>query len=292
VKRRPRLVLAAVVLVTRGAVNRRPRLVLGAVVLVALLGAGFGRAATHRADGTAGANGANGALPASAAVPDDVPPLTDAPGGGAWRAARTAEARKGRWTAHLERAAVLRAAPDGRQVAHVGRKTGYGARRVYAVAAFRPGWVGVRALQRPNATLAWLPEDAVRLQPVRTTLVADLSDRELTLRVDGEVRDRAAVGIGRPGSETPAGHYGVTDRLRGGGGGLGAVYGCCIIPLTGHQPKLPPGWAGGTRLALHATPTPGTVGQEVSAGCLRMRDEDIRRMLPAVPLGATMTVRR
>ena len=269
--------------------NQRARLVPAAVVLVALLGAAFGRAATHRdAISATGVNGATGELPA---LPRDLPPLTGAPGGAAWRAAHTTEARRGRWTAHLERAAVLRAAPEGRRVAHVRRRTGYGARRVYAVAAFRPSWIGVRALQRPNGALAWLPEDAVRLQPIRTTLVADLSDRELTIRVDGKVRHRASIGIGRPGSETPVGRYGVTDRLRGGGDGLGAVYGCCIIPLTGHQPKLPPGWAGGTRLALHATPTPGSVGQEVSAGCLRMRDGDIRRMLPAVPLGATMTVR-
>ena len=269
--------------------NPSPRLVLAAVVLVALLGAGFGRAATHRAaDSATVTSAATRVMPA---VSDDLPSLTDAPGGGAWRAARSAEAGQGRWTAHLERAAVLRAAPEGRRVARVRRRTGYGARRVYAVAALRPGWIGVRAQQRPNGKLAWLPEDAVRLQPIRTTLVADLSDRELTLRVNGKVRHRSPIGIGRPGSETPVGRYGVTDRLRGGGGGLGAVYGCCIIPLTGHQPKLPPGWTGGTRLALHATPTPGSVGQEVSAGCLRMRDRDIRRVLPAVPLGATMTVR-
>ncbi len=269
--------------------NRRPRPVLAVVVLLALLGAGFGRAAAHRvADGATGVSGAAGVMPP---LPDDLPALTDAPGGAAWRTARTAEARRGRWTAHLERAAVLRVAPGGRRVTRVSRRTGYGARRVYAVAAFRPGWIGVRALQRRNGALAWLPEDAVRLQPIRTTLVADLSDRELTIRVDGRIRHRAPIGIGRPGSATPVGRYGVTDRLRGGGGGLGAVYGCCVIPLTGHQPKLPPGWTGGTRLALHATPTPGSVGQEVSAGCLRMRDADIRRVLPAVPLGATMTVR-
>ena len=269
--------------------DRRPRVILAAVVLLALLGAGFGRAATHRA--TDGATGVSEATDVMPALPDDLPSLTGAPGGAAWRAARTTEAREGRWTAHLERAAVLRVAPGGRQIGRVRLRTGYGARRVFAVAALRPGWIGVRALQRPNGKLAWLPEDALRLQPVRTTLVADLSDRELTIRVDGKVRHRAPIGIGRPGSETPVGRYGVTDRLRGGGGGLGAVYGCCIIPLTGHQPKLPPGWTGGTRLALHATPTPGTVGQEVSAGCLRMRDADIRRILPAVPLGATMTVR-
>lgn len=188
------------------------------------------------------------------------------------------------------RSTVLRTAPRGGRVAHVTARTGYGAQRIYAVGAVRPGWVGVRAFQRPSGKLAWLPEDAVRLLPIRTTLVADLSGRELTLRVAGRIRFRAPIGIGRPGSETPPGRYGVTDRLRA-GAGAGAVYGCCMLQLTGHQPKLPIGWVGGTRLALHGTPTPGSVGQEVSAGCLRMRNEDIRALLPAVPLGATLTVR-
>jgi lipoprotein-anchoring transpeptidase ErfK/SrfK len=121
--------------------------------------------------------------------------------------------------------------------------------------------------------------------------VADLSDRELTIRVDGRIRQRAPVGIGRPGSETPVGRFGVTDRLAG-GPGAGGVYGCCIIPLTGSQPDPPPGWTAGTRLALHGTPAPDSVGREASAGCLRMRDADLRRILRSVPLGATLVVRR
>jgi hypothetical protein len=57
-------------------VNQRARLVPAAVVLVALLGAAFGRAATHRdAIGATGVNGATGELPA---LPRDLPPLTGA----------------------------------------------------------------------------------------------------------------------------------------------------------------------------------------------------------------------
>jgi len=230
------------------------------------------------------------ALAAADGVLADLPRLTSRPDAAGWRAARNAEAARGALTAHLTRPAVLRAGPGGAEVAHLERRTGYGAKRVFAVGALRPGWVGVRSFQRPNGRLGWIPASALRLEPVHTTLVADLSDRELTIRVDGRVRHRAPLGIGRPGHETPLGRFGVTDRLEG-GPGAGAAYGCCVIPLTGHQTKLPAGWTGGTRIALHGTPSPGSVGQEVSAGCLRMRDEDIRRILSAVPLGATLTVR-
>ena len=243
--------------------------------------------------GCAGGDRASRATTPAAGAPAVTAPAAPAPKasgtGAAGREPKAEDVRRGRWAARLLRPAILRTAPGGRRVARVGLETGYALPRVMAVAALRPGWVGVRALQRPNGELGWLPADAVRLTPVRTTLVADLSDRELTLRVGGAVRHRVPVGIGRPGSETPLGRYGVTDRLRGGDGP--SPYGCCIIPLTGHQPDPPPGWTGGTRLALHGTPSQGSVGQEVSAGCLRMRDADIRRLLREVPLGATLVVR-
>lgn len=272
----------------------RPFVAAGAGVVV--LAASVALQAADPGAETGGAGATRAAPTASASARATEPRVVglgaDARGADTRRAARDSEARKGRLSAYLLRPAVLRFAPGGRRVARVGRRTGYGSRRVFAVGRLRPGWVGVRALQRPNGRLAWLPEDAVRLRPVRTTLVADLSARELTVRVDGRLRHRAPVGIGRPGSETPLGRFGVTDRLRAGGDEARAVYGCCAIALTGNQPNPPPGWTGGTRLALHGTPSEGSVGREVSAGCLRMRGADLRRLLRTVPLGATLTVRR
>ena len=280
----------------------RRRALLGAVALLAgALGAGLGWLVSHTdravgppstptvasgggaASGATGSSGATGASGASGATGSVRRPRVSL-------ARRTEEARAGQWSARLLRPALLRRAPGGKRVGRVGLRTGYGAKRVFAVGAVRRGWVGVRSVEVGNNRLAWVPADAVRLQKVRMTLVADLSARELTIRVDGRIRRRSPIGIGRPGSETPIGRYGVTDRLKA-AKGAGALYGCCVLPLTGRQPKLPPGWTGGTRLALHGTPGPGSVGREVSAGCLRMRDRDVRPLLTSVPLGATLRVR-
>jgi hypothetical protein len=102
----------------------------------------------------AASTSAGEARSASAAAPDPAK----------LRAQRNALGRQGRLTAHLLRPALLRDAPAGARVARVGRRTGYGAPRIYAAVAFRPGWVGVRALQRPNGSLGWLPEAALRVQ--------------------------------------------------------------------------------------------------------------------------------
>ena len=70
-----------------------------------------------------------------------------------------------------------------------------------------------------------------------------------------------------------------------------AAYGCCILALTGHQPRLPSGWSGGDRLAVHGTGAPSTIGRAASAGCLHASASVMRRLLATVPLGSTVRIR-
>jgi lipoprotein-anchoring transpeptidase ErfK/SrfK len=97
------------------------------------------------------------------------------------------------------------------------------------------------------------------------------------------------VAVGRPGSETPTGRFAVTDKLRG--AGYGPYYGCCILALNAHQPKLPAGWQGGNRIAIHGTNSPGTIGSPASAGCLRAADSDLEVLMRRVPLGTPVFIR-
>jgi lipoprotein-anchoring transpeptidase ErfK/SrfK len=241
---------------------------------------------THRAtgDGTP----ATGPTLSAGVLPDGLPALQPAGAAVDRLLERREQAKAGELTAHLTRTALLRAAPGGARVSRVGLRTGYGAKRVFAVAAVKPGWVGVRALQMKDNSVGWLPASAVRLQPTRTLLVSDLSARTVTLRVGGKVRYRFPIAIGRAGSRTPIGRYGVTDRLKT---ASNLIYGCCVIPLTGHQQNLPAGWTGGTRIALHGTLESDSVGRDVSAGCMRMHDKDLKRLMGHVPLGTTVIVR-
>jgi hypothetical protein len=177
-------------------------------------------------------------------------------------------------------------------VARIGSTTEFGSRRVLAVAARRRDWLGVVATERPNNRLGWVRRDNAGLKLRRTgwSLHADLSDRTLTLRQDGRRVHRLTVAIGRPGSETPTGRFAVTDKLSG--SSYGPYYGCCILALSGHQPKTPPGWTGGNGLAIHGTDAPSSIGTAASAGCMRASDADLRRLMDKVPLGTTVFTRR
>lgn len=182
--------------------------------------------------------------------------------------------------------------PGGPATLRVGTTTEFGSRRVLAVGARRGGWLGVVTTERPNNRLSWVRRESpgIELRRTRWSLHADLSDRTLTLRKGRRRVHRMTVAVGRPGSETPTGRFAVTDKLSG--SRYGPYYGCCILALSGHQPRTPPGWTGGNRLAIHGTDAPSTIGMAASAGCLRASDADLQRLMAKVPLGTTLFIRR
>ena len=189
-------------------------------------------------------------------------------------------------------AVELRSGPGAaRVVARVGSTTEFGSARALGVVARTGRWVGVSTPALPNGQLGWLDLDRakVRLARTRVSLTLDLSERELVLRRDGKAVRRMRVGVGRPGSPTPVGRFAVTDKLPG--ARYGAYYGCCILALSATQPRLPAGWKGGDRIAIHGTNDSGSIGAAVSAGCPHASDADMRALMRAVPLGAPVFVR-
>jgi hypothetical protein len=94
------------------------------------------------------------------------------------------------------------------------------------------------------------------------------------------------VGIGAPATPTPLGRFAVTDKLPG--AEFGAVYGCCVLALSGNQPHPPPGWDPATsRLAIHG----GRFGA-VSFGCLHAAEPKLLYLMRHVPVGTIVTIRR
>ena len=177
-------------------------------------------------------------------------------------------------------------------MALVGPTTQFGSPRVLNVAARRGAWLGVVTDEQPNGQLAWVEGERSRPcaaagPPGRFTPTSPSAALELR-RGDRTVR-RLSVAVGTSSSPTPPGRYAVTDKISG--SRYGAYYGCCILALTGHQTKPPPGWTGGDRLAIHGTDVPSSIGSAASAGCLRAADADLEVLMRLVPLGTPVFVR-
>ncbi|HET8950394.1 MAG TPA: L,D-transpeptidase, partial [Solirubrobacteraceae bacterium] len=167
-------------------------------------------------------------------------------------------------------------------------RTEFGSPKVVSVLDRRGAWLRVIVPERPNRRPGWIRAAATRAGTVDVSLHVDRSARRLTVRRGERLLRRVTVAVGRPGTETPTGRFAVTDKLRT--KRSDSPYGCCAIALSGHQTKLLPGWPGGDRLAIHATPQTETIGTAASLGCLRASTRDLQALLQIVPLGAPVFV--
>jgi hypothetical protein len=182
------------------------------------------------------------------------------------------------------RVVTVRNAPGGAVVTRLGATTEFGSPRTFAAT---PAGHGLRVIttELPNGRTGWVDgRGALRLSRTSVALDVDLSSRLLRVRAGKRLLRTLRVGIGAPGTATPTGRFAITDKLRG--SDYSAVYGCCILALSGHQTNLPPGWTGGDRLAIHG----GSTGGAVSTGCLHAAETDLHWLMRSVPLGAQITI--
>jgi lipoprotein-anchoring transpeptidase ErfK/SrfK len=189
---------------------------------------------------------------------------------------------------NVKRRTQLRLAPNGKVVATIATKTNFHSPTILAVAARKPGWVLVRTSIEKHH-VGWLPLSAGHLFEEPRSIVIDLSRRTLMVFHRGKLTDTYKVAIGMTATPTPRGTFAITDRLTT--GNAQSDYGCCILALTAHQPKILQGWGGGDRVAIHATPHEWTIGKSISHGCIRASNAALRQLMRHVRLGMPVTIR-
>lgn len=184
---------------------------------------------------------------------------------------------------------ALRDAPGGEVLERVGDETEWGSPTVFLVHRTRGAWAAVPTPYFENGRLAWVRLDprVLRAGSVDVAIEVDLSDFEARLLAEGEVLRSFAITIGMPEAPTPTGRFAVTDTFRG---DLNPAYGCCAVALTARQTRLPSGWLGGDRIAIHGTT--GPLGAEISHGCVRAADADVAALVRWAPPGTPVTIRQ
>jgi hypothetical protein len=180
---------------------------------------------------------------------------------------------------------LLYSAPGSAKVlATVNGHTEFGSTTTLPVVSFRGRWLEVISTALPNGVHGFVRTGQTWLRRDPMAIDVDLSSRRLRVWRDGVVERRAEIAIGAPSSPTPIGQFAVTDELTG----LNpAAYGCCILALSGHQTRLPSGWPGGDRLAIHGG---GGIGSAVSSGCLHAAEPTLHWLMEHVPLGTQVII--
>ena len=182
------------------------------------------------------------------------------------------------------------ARPGGAPLATLGQTTVFGSARVLSVVGRSGRWLHVSTTDLPSARNGWLDSSTpgLTIRSTQLSIVISLHDRTLELRRGDEVLHTMTVGVGAPASPTPTGRFAVTDKLPG--TSFSPVYGCCVLALSARQTRLPAGWQGGDRIAIHGTNVPSSIGAAVSSGCVHAADGDLRYLMARVPLGTPVTI--
>jgi L,D-transpeptidase catalytic domain len=179
--------------------------------------------------------------------------------------------------------------PGGKVLETVGDETEFGSPTAFAVQRDHGGWAAVPTPLFENGRLAWVRLDPRRLKAFIAPyeVEVDLSDYRADLIRGQRVLRSFPVSIGMPEAPTPTGRFAVTDTFRG---GLNPAYGCCAVALTARQTRLPSGWLGGDRIAIHGTS--GTLGASISHGCVRAADADVSELVNRLAPGTPVTIRQ
>jgi lipoprotein-anchoring transpeptidase ErfK/SrfK len=138
-----------------------------------------------------------------------------------------------------------------------------------------------------TGTTGWIPLRGLQQRSTSLSVDVDLSRHRLVVERRGQVLFGARAAIGSPSSATPTGRYFVTDRVPFPSGGALGTY---AFGISGIQPNLPAGWSGGNQLAIHGTDDPSSIGRSVSAGCVRVPADVLRRLIPLLRLGTPVVI--
>lgn len=185
---------------------------------------------------------------------------------------------------------LVRARPDGRRLGTLRRRTieKQPVRLTFMVLDRRPGWVRVQLPTRPNGAAGWIRRRDVRLSSTRLRIRISLKRHRLQLLDAEHVVLGSKIGVGKAVSPTPDGRYFVTDVIRT--PNPGGFYGPYSLGLSAYSPVYTTFRGGNGQVGIHGTNAPFALGSDVSHGCIRVRNDVVRRLATRVPLGTPVTI--
>lgn len=280
----------------RPTLRPRPLRTLAALVVVAAALAGCGRGGGSTAPDPVEASD----VAASSSIPPvEAPPVSDTVStaldavtssvpSDPITPAQPAEPSAGFRGVSLVDALVVFDSPEGAEVATLPATTPFGTPTVVHVVDRAPGWVQVLVPVRPNDLRGWVRDADVRLEGIDAEIHIDLDDRTLRLTEDGEPAGQWTVAIGRTDRPTPVGTFFITDKLAT--GDPDSVWGSHAFGVSAYSDVLTDFIGGIGQIGIHGTNDPGSIGNAVSSGCIRLPNEVIDDLITRLPVGTPVHI--
>lgn len=146
-------------------------------------------------------------------------------------------------------------------------------------------WIRVMLPVRPNDRTGFVPADTVAISHTPLRAFVDIDERTMRVERDGEEIARYDIGVGMDHNPTPRFASFVTELLQP--PNPHGAYGPYAFGLSIHSDQITEfGDGGDGQVGIHGTNQPDRIGTAVSAGCVRLRNEDIEALVGLeVPLG-------
>lgn len=149
-------------------------------------------------------------------------------------------------------------------------------------------WHEVLLPVRPNGSTGWIRTSDVNLATHNYRIRVDLADYRLRVFENGVTIFDTVVGVASNNTPTPGGTYYITELLAP--TTPNGPYGPFAYGLSGFSEVFETFNGGPGQLGIHGTNSPETLGTAVSAGCIRLHNEDVSRLATFLPLGVPVTV--
>jgi hypothetical protein len=147
-------------------------------------------------------------------------------------------------------------------------------------------WLRVRLPVRPNGSTGWVRGDQVTRRVLHERIVVDLSAHRLRRVAAGRTIDDLSVAVGAPATPTSPGRFFVWARVPT--HDPSGPYGVFALGLSGFSDVITD-WVGGGRMAIHGDADPSDRGHDVSHGCVRVYNPQMRKLID-VPLGTPVWI--
>ena len=149
-------------------------------------------------------------------------------------------------------------------------------------------WINLRIPMRPNGRTGWVPGDVLsRFHLTHTLVVVNRERLRMYIYMNGRKRWSAPVGVGKPSTPTPAGHFWIRERFRISNPGSGYwpyAFGTADYSTLSD-------WPGGGVVGIHGPYyQPQAIPGRISHGCIRLHRADDAWLAHHIELGTPLHV--
>jgi L,D-transpeptidase catalytic domain len=150
-------------------------------------------------------------------------------------------------------------------------------------------WLRIRVpLVRNSSLRGWVPATSLGpLHTIHTRLEISTETLRATLYSSGREIWSAPVGVGKPGTTTPHGHFYIREGLKL--GTATSLYGVYAFGTSAYSPTLTD-WPGGGVIGIHGTNQPSLIPGRPSHGCVRVQNPAMLQLSHLMPLGTPVWI--